>query len=259
MGEEFLSENNVEVAEPQEIETEETEVTEEEETVEVTEPTENETTDSEVEEGEPNLQTAEQNREFARQRREAELQQKVFEAEQRGRDLAIAALGMEWNGKPITTEAEYKKAVEEKAIYDKAIEDNKDPQEALRLKTLEDKVNMYEKQSQFVQQEADIMKSEEFGPIYADHKDEIKGIADSCNCSLDTAMTLYVKENFTKLLQETKKRTEQDTINNLKKNKISSPGALGNSDNNQKGIDFNKMNDKDFEAYVEAVKNGTIR
>lgn len=41
------------------------------------------------------------------------------EAAQAARDAYIAEQGYEWNGKPITTEAEYKQALKEKEIYEK--------------------------------------------------------------------------------------------------------------------------------------------
>jgi DNA-binding transcriptional MerR regulator len=41
------------------------------------------------------------------------------EAAQQARDAVIAEMGMTWNGKPITTEAEYKRALQEKELIDK--------------------------------------------------------------------------------------------------------------------------------------------
>jgi hypothetical protein len=41
------------------------------------------------------------------------------ESIQAGRDAWIAEQGYEWNGKPITTEAEYKQALQEKEVYDR--------------------------------------------------------------------------------------------------------------------------------------------
>lgn len=41
------------------------------------------------------------------------------EAEAKAKDEAIAEMGMEWNGKPITTYAQYKQALNEKAEYDR--------------------------------------------------------------------------------------------------------------------------------------------
>lgn len=41
------------------------------------------------------------------------------EASQQARDAVIAEMGYEWKGKPITTEAEYRQALQEKALEDK--------------------------------------------------------------------------------------------------------------------------------------------
>jgi hypothetical protein len=43
----------------------------------------------------------------------------VERARQEARDAVYADMGYEWNGKPITTEAEYKQALKEKEIFDK--------------------------------------------------------------------------------------------------------------------------------------------
>lgn len=49
----------------------------------------------------------------------ARLKEATEKAKQEARDEYIASQGYEWNGKPITTEAEYTQALKEKEIYDK--------------------------------------------------------------------------------------------------------------------------------------------
>lgn len=55
----------------------------------------------------------------------------VERARQEARDSLIASHGYEWNGKPITTEAEYHQALREKEIYD-SLQDKGLPDEVVR-------------------------------------------------------------------------------------------------------------------------------
>lgn len=55
------------------------------------------------------------------------------EAAQQARDAWIAEQGYEWNGKPITTEAEYRQALKEKEIYDKYQEQGLPPEVIQKL------------------------------------------------------------------------------------------------------------------------------
>lgn len=96
--------------------------TEQVETVEAVNADGGEVTNTEQEE--KPIQTPEENAQFAAQRRarETELKQKAV-------DEYIAAQGFEWNGKPITTEAEYKQALYEQELQEKG----QDPDEVKRL------------------------------------------------------------------------------------------------------------------------------
>ena len=77
-------------------------------------------------EGEKPKQSPEENAKFAEIRREAE---------RKARDKTISEMGMEWNGKPITTYDEYQKALaesKEQELLAQMKSDEVDPQEILK-------------------------------------------------------------------------------------------------------------------------------
>ena len=69
-------------------------------------------------------QTPEENAKYAAIRREyqAKMQTETQKAAQKAKDDFIASQRYEWNGKPITTEAEYQQALQEKELQDKGID-----------------------------------------------------------------------------------------------------------------------------------------
>jgi hypothetical protein len=122
---------------------------------------------AEVEAAEPQepqkpVQTAEDNARFAAVRREAEAkaEQRIKEAtekaRQEARDSWVAEQGYEWKGKPITTEAEYKQALQEKELEDKIRAQYSNVPEELINKLLEhDKVvKQYQTEKQTAEQKA---------------------------------------------------------------------------------------------------------
>lgn len=255
MNEEMVtSVNTEEVAEPQNTEENVIETQEENQEVQTeettTEPTENVEEQSENTEENKNVQTPEENAAFAKVRREAE---------QRGRDAAFAAMGMTWRGQPITTEAEYYQAVREKQIIEEAQKNNQNPEDALRLDKLEKEALEYRREKEFSQQERALLEDEDLSPIYNENKDDIRKIMDEGACSLDTAFTLFIKDNFKSLLKKAREDSEQATIKNLQKNQSSTPGSLTDESNNSSKINFDKMSDSEFEKYVEGVKSGVIK
>lgn len=92
-----------------------------EQTVPSTESVNEEVTTSQQKETKP-VQTPEENAKFAQLRRDYEA--KTQTARQQARDEFIASQGYTWNGKPITTEAEYNQALQEKKYQDAGIDPN---------------------------------------------------------------------------------------------------------------------------------------
>lgn len=103
----------------------------------------------------------------------AEREKITQESAQKARDALIAEQGYEWNGKPITTEAEYKQALREKEIYD-SLQNQDLPEEVIQElvenRRFREQFAQMQQQTQLQQKlEADI---KEFQSAYPDVKDE---------------------------------------------------------------------------------------
>lgn len=255
--------NSVEVAEPQ-TEVANTEVTQEPTSVEsnsqVTE-VEGDNPQPEVAD-EPQGQSPEVNAAYAKARREFEArkQQEV----QRAKDELIASQGMEWNGKPITTEAEYKQALVEKQAYDRAIAEGQSPEIAQQLaeqtrknQELEERVSNFERQNAINQQEAEFKNDEFLSPIYNQYSDEIRNLADLYNVDINTAWSLFVgnPQNLKTIIENQTKNVEQTTIQNIQSNGIATPGSLVDEAQTPQTPNFKTMSKAEFEKYREARLN----
>lgn len=255
--------NSVEVAEPQ-TEVANTEVTQEPTSVESnSQVTEVEGNDPQPEVAdEPQGQSPEVNAAYAKARREFEArkQQEV----QRAKDELIASQGMEWNGKPITTEAEYRQALVEKQAYDRAIAEGQSPEIAQQLaeqtrknQELEERVSNFERQNAINQQEAEFKNDEFLSPIYNQYSDEIRNLADLYNVDINTAWSLFVgnPQNLKTIIENQTKNVEQTTIQNIQSNGIATPGSLVDEAQTPQTPNFKTMSKAEFEKYREARLN----
>lgn len=255
--------NSVEVAEPQ-TEVANTEVTQEPTSVESnSQVTEVEGNDPQPEVAdEPQGQSPEVNAAYAKARREFEArkQQEV----QRAKDEFIASQGMEWNGKPITTEAEYRQALVEKQAYDRAIAEGQSPEIAQQLaeqtrknQELEERVSNFERQNAINQQEAEFKNDEFLSPIYNQYSDEIRNLADLYNVDINTAWSLFVgnPQNLKTIIENQTKNVEQTTIQNIQSNGIATPGSLVDEAQTPQTPNFKTMSKAEFEKYREARLN----
>lgn len=255
--------NSVEVAEPQ-TEVESTETTQESTNIEPgVQVTEGEETNPQQEvNDEPQAQSPEVNAAYAKARREFEArkQQEV----QKAKDELIASQGMEWNGKPITTEAEYRQALIEKQAYDKAIAEGQSPEIAQQLaeqtrknQELEERVSNFERQNAINQQEAEFKNDEFLSPIYNQYSGEIRNLADMYNVDINTAWSLFVgnPQNLKTIIENQTKSVEQTTIKNIQSNGIATPGSLVDEAQNPQTPNFKTMSKAEFEKYREARLN----
>ena len=184
-------------------------------------------------EGEKPKQSPEENAKFAEIRREAE---------RKARDKTISEMGMEWNGKPITTYDEYQKALaesKEQELLAQMKSDEVDPQEILKqLKENDPEI----KQLREYQKEVNIKN--QISELNAELKDlgieEIKSIDDIAKLeSADRVITLlqrgydlkdaYLIANKDALIKGSIQKTESRTIAKVKANEEASPGSLSNN------------------------------
>jgi hypothetical protein len=216
------------------------------ESVETNEPTDPPTNTTETTELEDSFLEIKYNKEQIRldKERAAELAQKgmnydkaVERAKQEARDTYIAEQGYEWNGKPIATEAEYKRALKEKEMY-----------ENLQSKDLPDEViqELIEGRNFREQSQAERKSSEEKVKQEADYQafldtfpdTDPKGIPQSVwsevekGKSLVDAYTKFENQTLKQQLEDLKKGKEIEQQN--AENAQSSTGAINNKgDNNQ--------------------------
>jgi hypothetical protein len=194
------------------------------------------------------VQSAEVNAQYAKIRREAE---------QAARDKTIAEMGMTWNGQPITTYAQYQQAIQEKQAMDEAQQRNIDPQLYAEFKSMQNKLNSYEREKSLMSQDIQLEGDEKIGAIYKEWKSEVHDMANKYNCDYETAFTLLTREKLPDLLSKKELEGQQTAIKNIKTNASTTPGAAGQGGEVKATI--KDMGKKDFDDLVEKVKRGEIK
>lgn len=195
------------------------------------------------------VQTAEQNSMFAKIRRDAEA---------RARDNLIAEMGMQWNDKPIKTYEDYKRAVREKQLAEEAQQRGLDPKFYTQFQMMQDELSAYKRNSMIAQQEAAFNADPVRGEIYNQWKDEIREMSDKHNVDLDTAFSLLVSERLPDILSMNQRKIQNETINKINANQISTPGSLGTA-NEQPSLDVWSMSDAEFEKMQARALSGGLR
>lgn len=167
------------------------------------------------------------------------------------------------------TKADYDNAVSQQE-RDAKIQEEADKQgisEELsrRLRDLEDsntttKAEKAEYQRQLAQiaEHESLSKDETFKDYYNENLDAIKETAEKYQVDLNTAMLLSIKDNFKSITEKTTKKVQQDTINNIIKNKNSSVGSLADGINPQSNAIENMSNDE-FKIMQERALRGELR
>lgn len=252
MNEEFASVNTAEVAEPQTINPDYTEALQDPGTnwEEAHDDEQALESGNNEEVAEPQRQDAETNAQYAKMRRDYEA--KVAAAEMKAKDEMIARIYGDSHG--IKTFAEYEKAVREAELEQEAEEAGMDPKTYAKLKELEAKVQTYEKQESYKEQDQKLSKDPVTSSIYKQYRDEIKDISNQYSVDLQSAFTFLVGQKLPEILGN----AQQSTINKISENGRSSPGSLSKAGANQ-NYDAFSMSNKDFEAMVERAKRGDLR
>jgi hypothetical protein len=159
----------------------------------------------------------------------------------KARDTVIAEMGYQWNGKPITTYAEYQTAIKEQQAAEEAQKLNIDPNFYNEFVGLKDKVSQFETEKQqlqqekiFTQQETALKSDPVTKDFYTQWESEIKEKAKSYGCDLDTAFTLKIRESLADITKGVATKAEQSAIQKLANNAASSPGSLGDGGDGSK-------------------------
>lgn len=125
------------------------------------------------------------------------------EVEGKAKDTVIAEMGMTWNGKPITTYAEYQKAIAEQKTKQEASKVNIDPAVYNRLVEAEqtskqamEKLSKFEQKEVLDKQAKELSEDKRWGKFFSQNKDEIFKKAEEANCDLNIAKLLVLNEKY---------------------------------------------------------------
>lgn len=133
----------------------------------------------------------------------------VARAQQEARDAYIAEQGYEWQGKSITTEAEYKAAVREQELLNQYKELPPEvAQQLTKVDLLEQKLNSYERKEILFKQEKALADK----PFFNEWKAEVQNVASQFNCDYSTAYALLAEEKMPEILAsyDAKLKTAKD-------------------------------------------------
>lgn len=233
------------------------------ETIESTNNVSEDTVNPQVDEKQ--AQSAEENSKYADMRRKLQAEgqaetQKQIDAEYSklyGKDYGIH------------TKADFDKAIakqnREAEIQQEAQKQGISEELARRLKDLEDsnkattteKAN-YERQLNLIKEDESLKKDETFSDYYAEYEAEIKKSANDFGVDLTTAMLLSIKDNFKAIKEGVTKKVQQETVNNMIKNKSTSTGSLADAVKPQSNS-IADMSDVDFKKMQERALRGELR
>lgn len=117
-------------------------------------------------------------------------------------NATIAKLGMEWNGKPITTQAELDGALTEKALAEEAAKNNVPVELYSRLTqaeaeamTTKQRLAVFEREKQIAVEAESLASDAKWGTFYKANEKAIRETADQLNVDLGTAK-LIVLDNL---------------------------------------------------------------
>jgi hypothetical protein len=184
------------------------------------------------------------------------LKEETERARQEARDAFVAEqyAGIEWNGKPITTEAELQQALFEQELQNAAGAGDIDLNQLINEHP-DVKAARLHRESQQRQQKI-FSEWEELQDEYPDISDfskippEVYALKDQKGISL---LDAYNRINIKKI----KVQTEQETIRKLNQNAASSPGSVMDDGVVHKTKSVDEMTPEEFETYREEVRRRT--
>jgi hypothetical protein len=117
-----------------------------------------------------------------------------LESESKAFDTDIAALGMEWNGKPITTRGELRQAQEAAKLEAEAAKQRVPVEILSELQSTKstaqqalDKLSRYERQEAIAREAETLSADPKWGAFFKANEPEIRQLADRAKVDLDTA------------------------------------------------------------------------
>ena len=172
-------------------------------------------------------------------------------------DGEIASVGLvnPFTGKPITSRRElaaYKHMVE-------ADGQGLDPNTAAELADARTQLADYQQR----EQEAALLGDSQLAPLYEEYRDDVLAIVqmareDGRDITLDAALRAVMAQNYDTILSRETERIRNETIEQYRKQTLSSPGAVGGAPTGDK-VDYASMSSTDFAAMVERAKRGELK
>lgn len=126
-----------------------------------------------------------------------------------------------------------------------------------RMRQLEQHIQNTERQNLYYADDERLKSDPDIKDFYIDNEKDIKAMYQNYGgkYSLDTITLHFLKKNYSKNINTTAKKAEQQTIKSLNDNVQGSPGSLADKTDNT-AIDYLKMSKKDFQRELDKVLNG---
>ena len=161
-----------------------------------------------------------------------------------------------YTGKPITTAQEMRDYY---AMRD-AEEQGKDPETAVQLSTLRNRLAEYESR----EAEAKLRDDPELGEYYEEYQDELAELLEACrndgrsDIAPEAALRALIAHNIGTIKQRDADRVKQETLSRINANAAASPGSVsGEVAGNV--ADYGSMSDDDFEKVVQKAMRGELK
>ncbi len=97
----------------------------------------------------------------------------------------------------------------------------------------------------------------EIGPLYRQHRQEVRQIAAENACDLNTAWLLLLEERLPEILARERTAAEQRTLQALGQAAIASPGSMQEASTAR--LSYSELSKGDFAQLLERVKKGKQR
>lgn len=181
-------------------------------------------------------------------------------SEQRSReavDTFVASLKQTnpYTGRPITTAQEMR----DYQAMCQADEEGKDPETAVRIRSLESELAGYRSR----EAEAQLANDPELGEFYDEYRDQVAELIEFCRADgrevpADEALRAVIAHNLTSIRQRDIERARAETLGRINANAAASPGSVGGEPTSNTA-DYGSMSDADFEKIVQKAMRGEYK
>lgn len=172
-------------------------------------------------------------------------------------DSFVASLGQTnpYTGEPIRTEQDMRnfRAMQE------ADEQGKDPETAVRIRSLEGELAEY----RLREQETALRNDPELGALFEEYYDDVADLVNYAaengrEVSLEDALRHVMAYNMDAIRKSDAEKARQETIRQINANSAASPGSVSGAAVDGT-VDYSRMSDEDFEKAIAAAKRGEMR